>query len=98
MEANAAEIQTGQLALQKAQSQEARTFAQKMVEDHTKSQQELRELAQSKLVTKVVPIVQGHLQMAEQAVARSSGKSDTRASGHTGTATSSQSSGKSNAQ
>lgn len=51
IEANAAEVQTGQLALQKAQGAEAKTFAQKMVDDHTKSLQELQQFAQGKGVT-----------------------------------------------
>lgn len=48
IEANAAEVQTGQLALQKAQSPATKEFAQKMVDDHTKALEQARQLAQSK--------------------------------------------------
>lgn len=43
-----AEIETGQLALQKSQSPEVREFAQSMIEDHKKANQELAALAQKK--------------------------------------------------
>jgi putative membrane protein len=51
IEANAAEVQTGKMALEKAQGQEAKSFAQKMVDDHTKALKELQDLAQAKGVT-----------------------------------------------
>jgi putative membrane protein len=49
--ANLAEIDTGKLALEKSQNPEVRKFAQMMIDDHTKAQQELQTLAQSKGIT-----------------------------------------------
>lgn len=46
--ANLAEIETGKMALKKGQSKEVKTFAQKMIDDHTKAHQELEKLAKSK--------------------------------------------------
>lgn len=40
------EIQAGQLAIEKAESQEVQDFGRRMVEDHTASQQELQSIAQ----------------------------------------------------
>lgn len=45
---NLAEIETGKLAQSKSQSEEVKKFAQQMIDDHTKSQQELQQLAESK--------------------------------------------------
>jgi putative membrane protein len=50
-EANIAEINTGKLAQDKAQSDEVKSFAKKMVDDHTKALDDLKQLAQSKGVT-----------------------------------------------
>jgi putative membrane protein len=47
----AAEIEASQLALQKAQRPEVKAFAEKMVADHTKTSDELKQLAASKKVT-----------------------------------------------
>jgi putative membrane protein len=47
-EANIAEIQTGKLALEKGKSEQAKSFAQKMIDDHTAALQQLQTLAQSK--------------------------------------------------
>lgn len=47
-----AEIQTSELALQKSQSADVRTFAQMMIDDHTKANKELAGVA-SKLNLKV---------------------------------------------
>ena len=46
--ANISEIAAGKLALEKSQSDDVKTFAQKMIDDHTKAQQELQALADSK--------------------------------------------------
>lgn len=46
--ANLAEIETGRLALEKTQNPQVRQFAQKMIDDHTKAQQQLAQLAQRK--------------------------------------------------
>ena len=50
-EANMAEINAGKLAQDKAQSDEVKSFAKKMVDDHTKALDDLKQLAQSKGVT-----------------------------------------------
>lgn len=44
---NQAEIQAGQMALTAAQSPQVKEFAQKMVDDHTKMDQELTQMSQS---------------------------------------------------
>lgn len=49
--ANMAEIQAGKMALEKSQSADVKSFAQKMVDDHTKASDQLQQLAQSKGVT-----------------------------------------------
>ena len=50
-QANLAEISTGKLAKDKSQSDQVKNFAQKMVDDHTKALDELKQLAQAKGVT-----------------------------------------------
>lgn len=45
---NIAEIETAKLAQEKSQSEEVRSFAKKMIDDHTKAQDELQKIAQSK--------------------------------------------------
>ncbi|HTI48577.1 MAG TPA: DUF4142 domain-containing protein [Casimicrobiaceae bacterium] len=45
-----AEVQLGQLAAQKAQSAEVKQFGQKMVDDHTKANEQLKQIASSKNV------------------------------------------------
>jgi putative membrane protein len=47
-QANLAEIETAKLAQSKSKSDEVKTYAQKMIDDHTKAQTELAQLAQSK--------------------------------------------------
>ena len=49
--ANLAEIDTGRMALQKGQSKNVKTFAQKMIDDHTKAQSGLEALAKRKGIT-----------------------------------------------
>jgi len=45
---NISEIAAGKLALEKSQSDDVKSFAQKMIDDHTKAQQELQTLADGK--------------------------------------------------
>jgi putative membrane protein len=45
---NISEIAAGKLALEKSQSDDVKSYAQKMVDDHTKAQQELQTLADGK--------------------------------------------------
>jgi putative membrane protein len=45
---NISEIAAGKLALEKSQSDDVKRFAQKMIDDHTKAQQELQALADGK--------------------------------------------------
>src|SRR4051794_36516517 len=46
-----AEVELGQLASQKASSDQVKQFAQRMVTDHGKANDELKSLAQSKQIT-----------------------------------------------
>lgn len=48
--ADLAEIETGKMALEKGQSEAVKKFAQKMIDDHTKAQDELEKLASAKSV------------------------------------------------
>ena len=50
-ESGMAEVQLGQLAQQKAQNADVKQFAQRMVTDHTKANNELKQLAQKENVT-----------------------------------------------
>ncbi|OGB27816.1 MAG: hypothetical protein A3I66_06650 [Burkholderiales bacterium RIFCSPLOWO2_02_FULL_57_36] len=50
-QANIAEIETGKLAQEKSKNEEVRSFAKKMVDDHTKAQSDLEKIAQSKDVS-----------------------------------------------
>jgi putative membrane protein len=45
---NISEVAAGKLALQNSQSDDVKSYAQKMIDDHTKAQQELQTLADSK--------------------------------------------------
>ena len=49
--ANMAEIDAARMAQSKGQSEEVKTFAQRMIDDHTKALNEVQQLAQSKGVT-----------------------------------------------
>lgn len=50
-QANIAEIETGKIALQKSQNNDVKTFAQQMIDDHTKGLQAVQAVAQNKGVT-----------------------------------------------
>lgn len=47
-EGNMKEIQLGQIGVQKAQNDQVKQFAQKLVDDHTQANQQLQQLAQQK--------------------------------------------------
>lgn len=49
--ANMAEIEAARMAQSKTQSEQVKTFAQQMIDDHTKAQSEVQQLAQSKGVS-----------------------------------------------
>lgn len=55
-----AEVELGKLAAQKAQNAEVKTFAQKMVEDHSKAGDELKQLAAQKKVTLPADVLPTH--------------------------------------
>ncbi len=63
-ESHLGEISLGKLAQDKAQSDEVKSFAKKMVDDHTKALDSLKQLAQSKGVT--LPTEPGKQQMTMQ--------------------------------
>lgn len=46
IQSNNAEIQTSELALQRSQNQDVREYAQRMIEEHTRSNEQLYQLAQ----------------------------------------------------
>lgn len=63
-ESHLAEINAGKLAQDKSGSNEVKSFAKKMVDDHTKALDELKQLAQSKGAT--LPTEPSRAQMAEE--------------------------------
>ncbi len=63
-ESHLAEINAGKLAQDKASSDEVKSFAKKMVDDHTKALDDLKQLAQSKGVT--LPTETSSQHMAEE--------------------------------
>jgi len=55
-----AEVELGKLAASKAQNAEVKTFAQKMVDDHSKAGEELKALAAQKKVTLPTDVLPTH--------------------------------------
>lgn len=49
--AGIAEVKAGKMALEKSENEDVRQFAQRMIDDHTKASDELKELAKNKGVT-----------------------------------------------
>jgi len=60
-----AEVQLGQLATERGASAEVKQFGQRMVDDHTKANQELLTLAQAKNIPVATEIDQQHQTMAD---------------------------------
>jgi putative membrane protein len=60
-----AEVQLGQLATQRAASAEVKQFGQRMVDDHTKANEELAALAQAKNIPVAKELDQQHQAMAD---------------------------------
>jgi putative membrane protein len=65
-QANVNEVAAGNIALQKASSPEVKSFAQKMVDDHTQGLQEVRQVAQAKNVTLPTEPDARHKKMADR--------------------------------
>jgi putative membrane protein len=65
-QANMAEVATGKIALEKGTSQEVKTFAQQMVDDHTKGLQAVQDVARSKNVTLPTEPDAKHKKMADK--------------------------------
>jgi putative membrane protein len=61
-----AEVQAGQLAAQKAQSPQVRSFAQMMVDDHTKANAELMQLASARNMTPPAELDRSHRSAMEK--------------------------------
>lgn len=77
-QANLAEIEAGRIAQEKTQNEQVRTFAQQMVDDHTKALQDLQQLAQAKGVTLPDRPDNKHKKMAEKLGALSGASFDRR--------------------
>ncbi len=74
--ANMAEVEAGKLALQKSQNAEVKTFAQQMVDDHTKGLDEVKAVAQAKGVTLPAELDSKHKAMAKKLEGMSGEKFD----------------------
>ncbi|MEN3295949.1 MAG: putative rane protein [Burkholderiales bacterium] len=77
-QSNIAEIEAGKLALTKTQNEKVKSFAQKMIDDHTKAQQDLQQVAQSKGVTLPTEPDDKHKAMAKKLSGLSGDKFDQR--------------------
>jgi len=65
-QANLAEISAGRIAEQKAASPDVKSFAEKMVDDHTKGLQDVQQVAQSKNLTLPTEPDRKHQAMADK--------------------------------
>jgi putative membrane protein len=61
-----AEVELGKMAAGKAQNAEVRSFAQKMVEDHSKAGDELKQLAAQKKVTLPTDVLPTHKEVMDK--------------------------------
>jgi putative membrane protein len=76
--ANLAEVELGKLAADKASSADVKKFAQQMVDDHTKANDELKTIAQNKNITLPSAIDAKHKAVADK-LSKLSGESFDRA-------------------
>ncbi|MFP5392832.1 MAG: DUF4142 domain-containing protein [Gammaproteobacteria bacterium] len=58
--ANMAEIQTGKMAQQKTQNEQVKSYAQRMIDDHTRALNEVQQLAQNKGMTLPTELDKAH--------------------------------------
>jgi putative membrane protein len=65
-QANVNEVAAGNIALQKASAPQVKSFAQQMVDDHTKGLQEVQQVAQAKNVTLPAEPDAKHKKMADR--------------------------------
>ena len=63
---NMAEVELGKMAASKAQNPEVKAFGQKMVEDHTKANDELKQIAAQKKVMLPPDVLPAHKQLMEK--------------------------------
>ncbi len=63
---NMAEVELGKMASTKAASNDVKQFGQKMVEDHSKANDELKQLAAQKKVMLPPDVMPGHKQLMEK--------------------------------
>ena len=75
-QANVNEVAAGNIAVQKATAPEVKAFAQKMVDDHTKGLQEVRQVAQAKNATLPTEPDAKHKKMADRLNALSGAEFD----------------------
>lgn len=68
---NLAEIEAGRMAQSKTRNDAVRTFAQRMIDDHTKALADIRELAQSKGVALPTELDRAHRRKADRLAAMS---------------------------
>jgi len=74
--ANMAEVEAGKMALQKSQNTEVKTFAQQMVDDHSKGLDEVKSVAQAKGVALPTELDAKHKAMAKKLEGMSGEKFD----------------------
>lgn len=71
-----AEVSLGQTAAQKATNQDVKTFAEKMIADHSKANDQLKQVATTKGVTLPADIDAEHKAVVDQVTAQSGAKFD----------------------
>lgn len=69
MQGGMAEVELGKLAVSRAQNAEVKKFAQKMIDDHTKANTELKALADKKSAVLPVDIGSGHKSLLDKLTA-----------------------------